>query len=84
MKEPLLFISAENPYPQDSGGKLRTGNILKLLQGKYEVELITYANPRKTGTPEGLPSLTVHEVERTVSYRRALLRSCIPGGIVLI
>lgn len=38
MKEPLLFISAENPYPQDSGGKLRTGNILKLLQGKYEVE----------------------------------------------
>ncbi|MBP2114454.1 glycosyltransferase family 4 protein [Paenibacillus silagei] len=75
MKEPLLFISAENPYPQDSGGKLRTGNILKLLQGKYEVELITYANPRKTGTPEGLPSLTVYEVERTVSYRRALLRS---------
>lgn len=75
MKEALLFISAENPYPQDSGGKLRTGNILKLLLAKYEVELITYANSRKTGTAEGLPSLTVHEVERTVSNRRALLRS---------
>lgn len=46
-KERILFISAENPFPQDSGGKLRTGNILNLLKTKYEVDLLTYRNKRE-------------------------------------
>lgn len=75
MRDRLLFISAENPYPQDSGGKLRTGNILRLLLAKYEVDLVTYAHARGAESTEALPSLTVHEVERTVTYKRAILRS---------
>ncbi|QUL53817.1 glycosyltransferase [Paenibacillus tritici] len=75
MRDKLLFISAENPYPQDSGGKLRTGNILNIVLTKYDVDLLTYPSSRKEQTREALPSLTVHEVERTINYRRAILRS---------
>lgn len=74
-KKKLLFISAENPFPQDSGGKLRTGNILKLLMAKYEVDLLTYRNQRAEKRHEHAPDLAVHEVERTMSYRKAMLRS---------
>lgn len=75
MRERLLFISAENPYPQDSGGKLRTGNILRLILAKYEVDLVTYARSREAEQPDVLPSLSVHEVVRTVTYKRAIIRS---------
>ncbi|AIQ48967.1 hypothetical protein R70723_25980 [Paenibacillus sp. FSL R7-0273] len=74
-KERILFISAENPFPQDSGGKLRTGNILNLLKTKYEVDLLTYRNKRGEGLQEYARGFNVHEVERTVSYRQAMLRS---------
>lgn len=72
MREKLLFISAENPFPQDSGGKLRTGNILNILLAKYDVDLLTYSGSKDT---EAIPSLTVHEVKRTMNYRKAMLRS---------
>lgn len=75
MKERLLFISAENPFPQDSGGKLRIGNILNILLAKYEVDLLTYRNQKEQEQQEAVPSLTVHEVERSMSYRKAMLRS---------
>ncbi|MDF9844012.1 MULTISPECIES: glycosyltransferase family 4 protein [unclassified Paenibacillus] len=74
-KEKILFISAENPFPQDSGGKLRTGNILKLLLAKYDVDLLTYRNQRPDNRHGHVPGLAVHEVERTMSYRKAMLRS---------
>ncbi|WP_162551122.1 glycosyltransferase [Paenibacillus tepidiphilus] len=73
MKERMLFISAENPFPQDSGGKLRTGNILGILLDKYDVDLLTYRG--KTPADNNLAGLTVHEVERSVTYRKAMLRS---------
>ncbi|WP_151736508.1 glycosyltransferase family 4 protein [Paenibacillus tengchongensis] len=73
MKEKMLFISAENPFPQDSGGKLRTGNILGILLGKYDVDLLTYRG--KEPAESSLPGLTLHEVERSVTYRKAMLRS---------
>ncbi|ASA23774.1 glycosyltransferase family 4 protein [Paenibacillus donghaensis] len=73
--EKLLFISAENPFPQDSGGKLRTGNILAILLAKYEVDLLTYHSSRQAQASEPLPHLTIREVKRTVSYRKAMLRS---------
>jgi polysaccharide biosynthesis protein PslH len=75
MKERLLFISAENPFPQDSGGKLRTGNILNILMMKYEIDLLTYRNPREQKPQESAPAFTMHEVERRMSYRKAMLRS---------
>lgn len=75
MREKLLFISAENPFPQDSGGKLRTGNILNILLTKYDVDLLTYRNQRQTEPVKPEPALTVHEVERTMNYRKAMLRS---------
>ncbi|CQR57775.1 glycosyltransferase family 4 protein [Paenibacillus riograndensis] len=75
MREKLLFISAENPFPQDSGGKLRTGNILNILLGKYDIDLLTYRNSRPADDQHEVPGLAVHEVERTVNYRKAMLRS---------
>ncbi|MEK5026407.1 glycosyltransferase family 4 protein [Paenibacillus sp. FSL M7-1046] len=75
MREKLLFISAENPFPQDSGGKLRTGNILNILLTKYDVDLLTFRNQRQVDKEEAIPALTVHEVERTMNYRKAMLRS---------
>ncbi len=74
--ERILFISAENPFPQDSGGKLRTGNILNLLKTKYVVDLLTYRNTEADkGQRHAQEGVNVHEVERTVSYRKAMLRS---------
>jgi glycosyltransferase involved in cell wall biosynthesis len=75
MKDKLLFISAENPFPQDSGGKLRTGNILNILLAKYDIDLLTYPGSQ-AAEPEGaIPGLTVHEVQRTMNYRKAMIRS---------
>lgn len=75
MREKLLFISAENPFPQDSGGKLRTGNILNILLDKYDVDLLTYRNSRPGDEKNEAPGLAVHEVGRTVNYHKAMLRS---------
>ncbi|SEU17709.1 glycosyltransferase family 4 protein [Paenibacillus sp. NFR01] len=75
MRERLLFITAENPFPQDSGGKLRTGNILSLLQDKYEVDLITYRGREGTADTPTRPQLNVYEVQRSMNYRKAMLRS---------
>lgn len=76
MREKLLFISAENPFPQDSGGKLRTGNILNIILAKYDVDLLTYRNSRVSPAMDTAGSaLTIHEVDCTVSYRKAMLRS---------
>lgn len=75
MREKMLFISAENPFPQDSGGKLRTGNILNILLEKYDVDLLTYRNQKPAAETKEAPFLTVYEVERTMNYRRAMLRS---------
>ncbi|OKP96293.1 glycosyltransferase family 4 protein [Paenibacillus sp. P46E] len=75
MREKLLFISAENPFPQDSGGKLRTGNILNILLAKYDVDLLTYSNTKSSAEKAETPGLTMHEVERTMNYRKAMLRS---------
>ncbi|MBW4084725.1 glycosyltransferase family 4 protein [Paenibacillus sp. S150] len=75
MREKLLFISAENPFPQDSGGKLRTGNILNILLAKYDVDLLTYRNSRPSADKQEEPGLTVYEAPRTMNYRKAMLRS---------
>ncbi|WNS43583.1 glycosyltransferase family 4 protein [Paenibacillus sp. MMS20-IR301] len=75
MRDQLLFISAENPFPQDSGGKLRTGNILNIVLAKYDVDLLTYRGSGTDTAETAIPSLTVHEVKRTMSYRKAMLRS---------
>ncbi|KAI7262201.1 hypothetical protein KC345_g9496 [Hortaea werneckii] len=75
MSDKLLFISAENPFPQDSGGKLRTGNILNILLGKYEVDLLTYPSSKEAAPAEDIPALTVYGVQRTMNYRKAMLRS---------
>ncbi|WP_249900316.1 glycosyltransferase family 4 protein [Paenibacillus sp. PK3_47] len=75
MRNKLLFISAENPFPQDSGGKLRTGNILNILLEKYDVDLLTYRNQKQGQQATPHRGLAIHEVGRSVSYRRAMIRS---------
>jgi polysaccharide biosynthesis protein PslH len=37
----ILFITEKFPYPLDSGGRIRTYNILKGLSQKYEINLVT-------------------------------------------
>lgn len=37
----ILFVTEKFPYPLDSGGRIRTFNILKGLARKYEISLVT-------------------------------------------
>lgn len=74
-KPRMLFISAENPFPQDSGGKLRTGNILKVLLGNYHVDLITYSHNDQSERMLQKDAMTIHEVRKTITFRKAKIRS---------
>jgi len=40
-RKKILFITEKFPYPLDSGGRIRTYNILKGLSQKYEINLVT-------------------------------------------
>lgn len=42
---------------------------------KYEVDLLTYGSSPKKKPQESTPALTMHEVERSISYRKAMFRS---------
>lgn len=52
IKNRLLFISAENPFPADSGGKIRTNQMLKILSRYFNVDLITYESEKTTNNVE--------------------------------
>ncbi len=43
MKEKILFLTTEIPYPLDSGGKIRSFNMLKSLYEKYEIDLLCFS-----------------------------------------
>ena len=48
MKQKLLMIAELIPYPSNSGGKLRTINMLKQLAYKYDIDYISYAQTPMT------------------------------------
>lgn len=39
----ILYIADTFPFPYNSGGKLRTANIMKQLAKKYDIDFITYS-----------------------------------------
>jgi len=42
----ILFISPEVPWPLDTGGKIRSFNILKELSQKYEIVLVSFGKKK--------------------------------------
>ena len=43
MKERILMIAELCPFPMDSGGKLRTGNLLIQLSQRFDVDYVCYS-----------------------------------------
>lgn len=54
MRKRILFVTEKFPYPLDSGGRIRTYNILKGLAIKYDIDLVTSIEHegQKTYIPE--------------------------------
>jgi glycosyltransferase involved in cell wall biosynthesis len=62
----LLFVSSRYLFPTDSGGKIRTVNILRGLKGgAFE---ITLASPRPPQAPPGDPPETASVCDRFVGW----------------
>lgn len=51
----ILFVTEKFPYPLDSGGRIRTYNILKGLARRYEINLVT--SIEQEGQKSYLPEL---------------------------
>jgi glycosyltransferase involved in cell wall biosynthesis len=62
----LLFVSSRYLFPADSGGKIRTVNILRGMKGgAFEIAL---ASPRPTSSPSGDPPETASVCDRFVGW----------------
>lgn len=70
-----LLISTENPFPADSGGRLRLRSIVDVLARRYAIDLVTYAREESADLAEARTRLNVVQVPRTVTPRAAALRS---------
>ena len=42
MSKKILFLTTEMPYPLDSGGKIRTYNIIKGIKKYFEIDLVCF------------------------------------------
>lgn len=70
-----LLISTENPFPADSGGRLRLRSILDVLARRFSIDLVTYAREESPELAAARSRLNVVQVPRTVTPRAAALRS---------
>jgi glycosyltransferase involved in cell wall biosynthesis len=70
-----LFVATDNPFPPDSGGRLRTRGILDVVSRRFSVDLVTYERPGNPDIEEARSRLNIVEVPRTVTPRSAALRS---------
>lgn len=68
----ILVVSPENPFPPDSGGRLRTRNVVAILTRRYAVDVLTYERDDAGDAPDGV---RIVPVPRTVTPRRAAVRS---------
>ena len=41
----ILFITTENPFPADGGGRLKTRGLIEILARRFAVDLVTYSRP---------------------------------------
>ncbi|MCC7125797.1 MAG: glycosyltransferase [Acidobacteria bacterium] len=70
-----LLISTENPFPADSGGRLRLRGILDVLTRHFSIDMVTYERPENAALDEARSRLNIVQVPRTVTPRSAALRS---------
>lgn len=70
-----LLISTENPFPADSGGRLRLRGIVEVLAQRFALDLLTYDRPGHADLEQARDRLNVIQVSRTVSRGLAALRS---------
>ena len=70
-----LLISTENPFPADSGGRLRLRGILDVLAQRFAIDLVTYERPASPELAEARSRLNLVQVPRTVTPRSAAFRS---------
>lgn len=74
MRERMLFLSAQIPYTDDLEGEIRTGSILEILLGKFNVDLLTYGDSKKDLSANDGALLKVHKVEGCNPLRRSMFR----------
>ncbi len=70
-----LLISTENPFPADSGGRMRLRGILDVLTRRFAIDLVTYERQENPELAEARSRLNVVQVPRTVTPRAAAFRS---------
>lgn len=71
----VLVIATDNPFPPDSGGRVRTRGVLEMLAQSFALDVLTYARPANPDLDEARCRLTIVEVPQTVTPRSAALRS---------
>lgn len=75
----VLLISTENPFPADSGGRLRLRAIVDVLARRFSVDLVTFERAENEDLAEARSRLNIVQVPRTVTTRGAAVRSLYRG-----
>lgn len=70
-----LLITTENPFPADSGGRLRLRGIVEVLAQRFALDLLTYDRPDHADLEAARSRMNVIQVPRTVSRHVAAIRS---------
>lgn len=70
----LLFVTTENPFPADSGGRMRARGFLEVLAESYDIDLVTYARPANDEFKAASSRMNIVAVKRTVTPRFAAIR----------
>jgi hypothetical protein len=74
MRERMLFLSAQNQTAEDLEGEMRTGSILEILLGKFDIDLLTYGSANQTVSIKERTALTVHNINEDYTTWRPMLR----------
>lgn len=74
MREKMLFLSAQNQSAEDLEGEMRTGSILEILLGKFDIDLLTYSSTHKEMSTNDGTSLKVHYINGCITSWKSMLR----------
>lgn len=73
MRERMLFLSAQNQSAEDLEGEMRTGSILEILLGKFDIDLLTCTSAHKDMSTNNGTALTVHYINGSSSSWKSML-----------
>ncbi len=82
----ILFLSTENPFPEDHGHHIRTANVLKFLSRKHRIHFVGFAKSANELTchPElDKLCITVNIFQAPFSRNRLLLAKILLKSVVL-